>query len=92
MKCAVCALGRARRQDGAAGRLDPAAVVDADFHLVKQNTLFRTIGVGVGLYRLAAANQINQHEYAALVADTSLTDEQRRATRMDEQLVHLAKK
>jgi hypothetical protein len=61
--------------------------------LAKQNALLKAIGGGAGLYRLAAANQIDLHDYAAgLQADTGLTDEQRRAIMMDELLAHLAEK
>jgi hypothetical protein len=58
--------------------------------LAKQNELLKAIGGGAGLYRLAAANQIDLHAYAAgLAADTSLYDEQRRAVMTDELLAHL---
>jgi hypothetical protein len=59
--------------------------------LAKQNALLDAIGGGEGLYRLAAANQIDLHAYAAgLQPDTSLTDEQRSAIMTDELLAHMA--
>jgi hypothetical protein len=45
----------------------------------------KAVGGGAGLYRLAAANQIDLQSYA-----TGLTDEQRRAAMMDELLPHMA--
>ena len=61
--------------------------------VAKPNALLKAIGGGEGLYRLAAANKIDLHDYAdGLAADTSLTDEQRRAVLMDELLAHMAEK
>jgi hypothetical protein len=58
--------------------------------LAKQNALLKAIGGGTDLYRLAAANQVALHAYAAgLAADTSLTDEPYRASMMDELLADL---
>jgi hypothetical protein len=59
----------------------------------QQNALLNAIGGGAGLYRFAAANQIDLHAYAAgSAADTSLTDQQRHAAMMDELLAHMAEK
>jgi hypothetical protein len=59
----------------------------------KQNALLNAIGGDAALYRLAAANQIGLHAYApGLAADTSLAEEKRRATMMDELLAHMAEK
>jgi hypothetical protein len=55
--------------------------------LAKQGALLKAIGGGADLYRLAAVNQIDLHAYAA-----GLTDEQRRASMMDDLLAHMAGK
>jgi hypothetical protein len=69
-----------------------AATLFGGERLAKQNTLLNVIG-GAGLYRFAAANQIDLHAYApGLAADTSLTDEQRRAAMRDELLAYTAEK
>jgi N12 class adenine-specific DNA methylase len=69
------------------------ATLFGDEWVAKQNALLKAIGGGAGLYRIAAANQINLHAYAdGLAADTTLTDAQRSASMMDELLAHMAGK
>lgn len=59
------------------GHAATAALFD-DESVDKQNALLKAIGGGDGLYRLAAANQIDLRTYAdGLAADTSLTDQRR---------------
>jgi hypothetical protein len=52
----------------------------------KQNALLKAIGGGEGLIRLAATIKIDLRDFMdGLAADTSLTDDQRRAVLMDEE-------
>jgi hypothetical protein len=77
---------------GSYGHAATAALFGGDW-LAKQSALLKAIGGGAGPYRLAAANQIDLHACAnGLAADTSLTDEQRRAILIDELLAHMAER